>query len=61
MQREVELYPPEISMIVKVTKQQFVEIWHTPFNIIGQYQLWRLQIRKIRKKSRRKSNSFTLR
>ena len=61
VQREVELSPPELSMTEKGTKQQFVEIRHTPFNIIGQYRLWRLQTSENSKKSSRKSNLLTLR
>ena len=31
VQREVELYLPELSMMEKVPKQQPVEFWYTPF------------------------------
>ena len=61
VQREVELSLPELSMMEKGPKQQFIDIWPIPFNLIGQYYLLRLKIIGNDKKSRRKFNSLTLR
>ena len=46
VQREVELSPPEFLMIEKGPKQQFIDIRPIQFNLILQYHLWKLQIRK---------------
>ena len=44
VQREIELSPPELSIMEKGPKQQFIDLWPIPFNLIGRYHLWRLQI-----------------
>ena len=61
VQREVELSPPELPMMEKVPKQKCIYIRPIPFNLIGQYHLWRLKISKNSKKSSKTSNSLTLR
>ena len=46
MQREVELSPPEPSIMEKKPKQQYFEIWIIPFNIIEKYHSRRLKSAK---------------